>query len=64
MNSVAVKKIEEGAYFIVDTLGYFNQITPFDLTLALQTVSSVPREIPLVVEVPDSPLPAEREEYV
>lgn len=52
MNSVAIKKITEGAYFIVNMLGYTNQITPFDLGLATQTISSVPREMLPAIELP------------
>ena len=51
MNSVAVKKVKEGAYFVVDTMGYFNQITPFDVALASQTISSVPRDSVVLIEV-------------
>lgn len=42
MKSATVQKIDEGAYFIVDNLGYFNQITRFDLMLATQTISATP----------------------
>ena len=59
MNSKAVKKIHEGAYFIVDTLGYFNQITPFDLALATQTISSLPSQVPIALEIPE-PSPSDQ----
>ena len=51
MNGNGIKKIEEGAYFVVDTSSYFNQISPFDLMLATQTISSLPREA-VVVDLP------------
>ena len=50
MNS-GVRKIQEGIYFVVDTLGYHNSITPFDLTLATQTISYNIRE-DLIMEAP------------
>ena len=40
MKTIGAKKISEGAYFIVDTVSYHNQITPFDLVLATQTILS------------------------
>ncbi len=52
MNGNGIKKIEEGAYFVVDTSSYFNQISPFDLMLATQTISALPREV-VVVDLPD-----------
>jgi len=39
VNHPRIRKIADGAYFVLDTLGYMNQITPFDLTMANQTVS-------------------------
>jgi hypothetical protein len=53
MNSMATKKIDEGAHFIVDPLGYCNQITMFDRTGAMQTISPIPTPEPpepIVVE--------------
>ena len=63
MNSVAVnvKKISEGAYFVLDTMAYLNQVTPFHLILSTQTISSVPMEVPLSGQIPEE-LPEPTEE--
>ena len=41
MNSMAIQQIAPGAVFVVDTLSYFSQITPLDLSLATQTISYI-----------------------
>jgi len=60
MRSTGVKKISEGAYFVVDTLAFRNQVIPFDLALATQTISSVAKEDTMVTEeaIPPNPEPS------
>ena len=55
MKLATVQKIDEGAYFIVDNLGYFNQITRFDLMLATQTISATPFDSVSQVETEQQP---------
>lgn len=40
MKSLNCHKIDESAYFVVDSIGYFNQIAPFDLQMATQTITN------------------------
>lgn len=54
MKSLGINKIDEGAWFVVDTLAYMNQITYFDLGVATQTISSGSMEIQ-APEFPSTP---------
>lgn len=40
MKSMAIKRLSEQAIFVVDTLGYNNQISTLDLRLATQAITS------------------------
>lgn len=53
MKSVGAEKLQEGTYFVVDTLSYMNQITRFDVDLAMQTISGISTETQ-IIEAPST----------